>query len=115
VHLSTLQSAVGPWLRIGEWSGANPYTPTNRTIGTQIGRRNGIAAAAPNLPASGLYSDNAYLRGMVRTPETVMNDDGLHFLYPTLAASSGPGSMRWWGNLGGADFARGATPAASHA
>jgi len=99
VHLSTLDSADGPWIRIGDWTGANPYAAGNSHIRTQIGLLDGIGDADLNPTGWGLYSDNAYLHGMLRTAETVLDDDGLAILMPTLPGGWAPGihsEIAWW-------------------
>lgn len=99
VHLSTLDSADGPWIQIGTWAGANPYTAGNRTIRTQIGNLSSISDPDFTPTGYGLYSENAYLHGVVRTAETVMDDAGLALLYSAIASSIDPGShalLSWW-------------------
>lgn len=75
-HLSVLQSADGPWFRIGTWSGANPYTLGNNQIRSQLGLLDGIADAVLNPAGYGLYSDNAYLKGIVSAANDVVRLDG---------------------------------------
>jgi hypothetical protein len=102
VHLSTLDDADGPWIRIGDWSGANPYTAGNTHVRTQMGRLDGISDAALNPAGWGFYSDNAFLRGAVRTAETMMDDDGLSFQIQTDTSGGhfGFSRMAWWRDLG---------------
>ena len=75
VHLSTLYSAQGPWIQIGTWTGANPYTPGNRQIKTQIGRLSNISDTILNPAGYGLYSENAYLKGIVSAANDVVRLD----------------------------------------
>ncbi len=82
VHLSTLQTSDGPWIQIGEWNGSDPYTPGNRTIGTQIGELAGVSDADLDPTGKGLYSDNAFLRGLLRTTTAEISDDGLDVFVP---------------------------------
>lgn len=103
VHLSTLDSADGPWIRIGEWSGANPYAAGNNSIGTQIGLLDGISDTDLNPAGYGLYSDNAYLKGMLRTIQTVLDDDGVTMAHPTVTGSADfdddDARISWWADL----------------
>lgn len=75
VHLSTLDSADGPWIQIGTWAGANPYTPGNRTIRTQIGNLDSISDAVLSPTGYGMYSENAYLQGIVSAASDVVRLD----------------------------------------
>lgn len=75
VHLSTLDSADGPWIQIGTWAGANPYTSGNRTIRTQIGNLSPISDPVLSPTGFGLYSENAYLQGIVSAASDVVRLD----------------------------------------
>ena len=106
VHLSALDDAQGPWIRIGEWTGSTPYAAPGEGIGvtgTQIGRLDGVADDALNPAGYGLYSDNAYLRGMLRTAETIMDDDGVSFSIPVLDSDydweADRSRVAWWASL----------------
>lgn len=105
VHLSTLQSADGPWIQIGDWSGANPYTAGNNHIRTQIGLLDGISDTELDPAGYGLYSDNAFLHGAVRTAESLMDDAGMSFEIQTLdgtiiTSTSDFSRLAWWDDLG---------------
>ena len=78
VHLSTLASAEGPWLRIGDWIWHNPPCGgISMQPRTQIGRLENVMMTALNPGGWGFYSDNAYLHGIVRTPNAILSDEGV--------------------------------------
>ena len=53
-----------PFIRISTWSGANPYTPANRTVHVQIGNIDGVDSSPYFEPSGwGIFADNAYLQG----------------------------------------------------
>ena len=97
IHLSTLQSADGPWFKIGTWSGANPYDAGNNQIRTMIGLLDSVPDTDLNPSGYGLYSDNAYLRGSLRTVETIMDDAGLSLLLNDVPSDITPGSEAYIG------------------
>jgi hypothetical protein len=53
-----------PFIRVSTWSGANPYTPANRTVHVQIGDLDGVDWSPYFEPSGwGIFADNAYLQG----------------------------------------------------
>lgn len=62
IHRSVVDPG-SPWTRYSTWSGANPYTPANRTVWVQIGGLDEIVDTDLNPEGWGLYSTNAYLKG----------------------------------------------------
>ena len=104
VHLSALNSAQGPWIRIGDWTGATPFAAGSMQPRTQIGRLDGLADSELNPAGWGLYSDNAYLHGMLRTTEAILDDDGLALEYPdndlgAVTPAADEALISWWPDL----------------
>jgi hypothetical protein len=104
-HLSTLQDADGPWFRIGTWTGSDPFTPGNNHIKSQMGYLGGLVDPALNPTGYGFYSDNAYLHGVVRTAQTIMDDEGLSFDIQDvdgslIADTSELSHISWWDDVG---------------
>lgn len=65
-----------PWTRYVTWSGANPYTPANRTVHVQIGNLNGINWDSALQPSGwGMYAQNVWMKGVVSAANDVVRLD----------------------------------------
>jgi hypothetical protein len=83
------QSAIandGPWERYLSWDTVPFDDNTARPAGTlhmQIGNLDGVDDPDLNpVTGFGIYSDNAYLKGALRTSNTVVDDNGLAITHP---------------------------------
>jgi hypothetical protein len=73
-----------PYAQVVTWTG---HPATGSSLRLRIGNLIGVSDPALDPTGYGLYSDNAYLHGVVRTAETIMDDDGLSFEIETLDGS----------------------------
>jgi hypothetical protein len=64
IHHSVVDSGGSPYTRYATWI-TNPYTPANRTIHTQVGNLNSVTDAVLNPTGYGIYSTNAFFKGVV--------------------------------------------------
>ena len=55
IHLSVIDSAGAPYIKMRRWAGANPYTPANYTTYVQIGNLGSIGNSYYTPAGDGLY------------------------------------------------------------
>jgi hypothetical protein len=67
--LSDAVTTDAPFVQIGRWDGANPYTPANRTVTTQIGKLDGVGF-------TGEYGLAASIDGFTSTDEWIKASTG---------------------------------------
>lgn len=87
IHTSVIANDA-PWQRMMTWAGSDPYTPANRTLLVQTGNLSGIVDSALNPTGHGLYATNVFLKGKLRTVNTVVDENGLSLTHDATASSS---------------------------
>lgn len=92
-----------PFLRFVTWSGANPYTPANRTVWVQVGNLNGIDWDATLNPTGwGLYAQNVFLNGDIISGGGVirlLKTSGLNLQQDTWGAEDDRRAIQWWEDI----------------
>lgn len=70
IHLSVIDDAGAPYIKMRRWSGANPYSPSNYTTYVQIGNLNNITNTyvTPN-------GDGLYIRSTAGEDKFIIADD----------------------------------------
>ncbi|RIK41596.1 MAG: hypothetical protein DCC55_11305, partial [Chloroflexi bacterium] len=97
IHHSVVDSGGSPYTRYATWSGANPYTPANRTIHTQIGNLESITDTTLEPTGYGLYGTNVFLKGDVIAANglVALNSDGASIVTSTDWFASNRLSFLW--------------------
>lgn len=97
IHSSVVDGAGSPYTRFATWSGANPYTPSNRTVHTQIGNLASITDTALNPTGFGLYGTNVFLKGKILAGNgnLLLDSNGMATVQSTSLGASNRLSFHW--------------------
>lgn len=70
IHLSVIDSAGAPYIKMRKWAGANPYTPSNFTTYVQVGHLGSIGNSYYTPSGYGLY-----IRSIANEAQFIVADD----------------------------------------
>lgn len=81
IHLSVIDSAGAPYIKMRKWAGANPYTPSNFTTYIQLGNLNSTGNSYYTPSGYGLY-----IRSTAAEDQFMVADDnGLQIRGPSIS------------------------------
>jgi hypothetical protein len=100
IHLSVIDAAGAPYIKMRKWAGANPYTPANFTTYVQIGHLGSIGNAYYTPSGYGLY-----IRSTAAEDQFMVADDnGLQIRGASLSLYNGANQTILINNASGMNF-----------